>query len=129
LPDVGVEGVLHLPLKLDLPLPKQNLTLSLHYLSQNVRLLLLQRRNMTLELDRFVLKLFKFLFELVLDVGVVVSHLSLLCRVLVEVVQLFHLEVEVLQGDPSAWISFSWPCTEVFKRSFFCSRIVFCCLQ
>ena len=94
-----VQSVLHLFLKLVLPLPEQDLLLSIDDVNQNVTLLLLKLGDRILELDRLVLHLLEFLLEFHLNVEVVVSQLLLTLVVLVDhIIELVHFEHLVLLG-------------------------------
>ena len=64
LADFRVELGLHLCLELDLPLPEEDLSFSLHDLSKNLCLLISERLDLVLEVDTLVLQLFKLLDEL-----------------------------------------------------------------
>ena len=95
-----VQSILHLFLKLILALPEKNLLFGLDYLDQNVRLLLLQLSDLVLELDGFVLHLLQLLFELHLNVEVIVCESLLTLVVLVnQVIELVHLEDLVFLSD------------------------------
>ena len=94
-----VQSVLHLFLELILPLPEQDLLLSIDDVNQNVTLLLLKLGDRILELDRLVLHLLEFLLEFHLNVEVVVSQLLLTLVVLVDhIIELVHFEHLVLLG-------------------------------
>lgn len=96
----GVERVLHLFLKGDLPLPKQDLSLCLHNLGKDLGLLLLLLGNLVLQLDSLILQLLQLLLKLVLNILVLVVQLLLLIRVFVEhAIQTSHLKVKVLQRN------------------------------
>jgi hypothetical protein len=76
------------------------LPLSFDNFSKNVSLLLFKCGYLALKLDALIFELFQLLLELVFDVEIVISHFGLLSGILiVEVVELIHLEVEVLEGD------------------------------
>ena len=95
-----VQSILHLFFKLVLALPEQNLLLSINDVNQDVTLLLLELRDLVLQLDGLVLHLLELLLELHLDVEVVVGELLLPLVVLVDhIVQLVHLEDLVLLGN------------------------------
>ena len=100
LTDRWVQSVLHLFLKLVLPLPEKNLLLSIDDVNQDVTLLLLKLSDLVLQLNRLVFHLLKLLLELHFDVKVVVGELLLSLIVLIDqVIQLVHLEHLVLLGD------------------------------
>ena len=84
LTDRWVEVILHFFLKLDLPLPEQNLPLSFHDLRQDVGLLLLEVRNIILKPDTFILKFLQLLLELIFYVEVIILEFFLQVSVLVE---------------------------------------------
>ena len=99
LSDRGVKGVLHFFLELDLAIPKENVTLSIHDLSQNISLFFLELRNVVLELDGLVFKFFELLLEVSLDIVVLVLELLLCLLVLiVKIIQLIHVEVKVFKS-------------------------------
>jgi len=100
LTDRWVQMVLHLFLQLDLSLPKQHLSFGLHDLSKDVSFLLLQVGNVVLKSNRLVFELLQLLLELILDVEVIILQLFLKISVFVEqIVELVHLEIQVLLGD------------------------------
>ena len=100
LSDGWVQGVLHLFLKLVLAFPKEDLLLSLNDVNQDVTLLLLQLSDLVLKLNGLILHLLELLFELHLNVEVIISQLLLPFIVLVnQVIQLVHLKHLVLLRD------------------------------
>jgi len=100
LSNVRVKSVLHLALELNLSLPEKDLSLSFNDLSQDIGLLFLKSGDVAFKPDGLILELLELLLELILNVEVVVGHLCLLSSVLiVQVIELVHLEVEVLQSN------------------------------
>lgn len=73
LADLGVDLFLHLLLQLDLTLPEEDLAFSLNDLSQDVGLLFLQLGDLVLKLNALVLKFLQLLFELVLNVEIIIG--------------------------------------------------------
>ena len=100
LTDLWVQSILHFFLQHDLTLPKQDLPLSLHDLSQNLSLFFLLLRDLVLKFDALVFKFLQLRLELELNIPVAAGQLQLIFLVhVVDIVQLVHLEVQVLQGD------------------------------
>ena len=94
-----VEGVLHLFLELVFAFPEQNLLLGLDEFNENVTLLLLELRDLVLQLDRLVLHLLQLLLELHFDVEVVVGEELLALIVLVDqIIQFVHFADLVFLG-------------------------------
>jgi len=100
LTDLGVKSVLHFFLELDLALPEEDLSLSLNNLSQDFSLLLFLLRDLIFKLDALVLKFLQFLLEFVLDVLILtVQFLLRVVILVVDIVQLVHFEIKILQGN------------------------------
>lgn len=95
-----VQSILHLFLELVLALPQKDLLLSIDDVNENVTLLLLKLGDLVLQLNGLILHLLELLFELHLDVEVVVSELLLSFIVLVDqVIKLVHLEDLIFLSD------------------------------
>jgi len=92
-----VKSILHLLLQLNFPFPKKNLSLSLYNLSQDISLWFLERSNAVLESNWLIFKLLQLLFELILNVKVIILEFLLKISVLVEqVIQLIHFKIKVI---------------------------------
>ena len=99
LPNRWVEVVLHFLFQLNFPFPEKDLSLGFDNLCEDFGLLFLELGNVVLELETLIFELLQFLFELVLNVEVIVGELGLVsCVLVVEVVELIHFEVQVLEG-------------------------------
>ena len=95
---VGVEGLLHLLLQMDLALPEQYLLLGLDDLGEQLGLLIFDPVDLDLQVHGLLLHVLELLDELGLDVVILVVELGLLLAVLGDlVVQPVHLRLQVLQ--------------------------------
>jgi hypothetical protein len=98
LPDVWVNGLLHLTLELGLTLPKQDLTLAFHDLLEDHGLLVLEPLNTVLKLNCLCLELLQTDLEVFLQVVVLILQLVVHLLVLrQQQVDLVHVILQRLQ--------------------------------
>ncbi len=78
LSEVGVESFLHFLLKLIFPFPEQDLSFALHDLVHELCLFLTNDIDIVFQLYGLVLHFLQFLYELTLQIDVLVLELALL---------------------------------------------------